>query len=483
MRAQVSWLTAAERSCVVDEALGILERTGVRLGACHTLAELATTDASVDRESGVVRLPRDLVESSVARLPRTVLLAGASPADDCLLDGALHFVPSGTPTVTLDFETGEYRPSTLEDVRRAVIVADAMPAVDVLWPLVGATDVPADRAQFASIITNLAWSNKHLQDDVAQPWQVAPVLALLETLCGSLAEFRARPRLSFCCCTTSPLAVDGDCLDATIGVARHGAPILIYPMPIAGATAPVTVAGTVTMNVAEFLGIATIIAQIAPGAPLIMGAGTSVLDMKATTFSFGAPETALMCVACIEIAHDLGVPVLAPGLASDAKYAGVQAGYEKALKGLVVASAGADLITGGIGLLSGAGIMSLPQIVIDAEIATMIRRLLGETEVSAKTVMSEAIERIGFKGDYLKEKETARRLRSGEQFMPAIATRLSLEAWQAGGKDELGVASEQVREIMRAADQRGPAMAPDALAELERIADEAAAAGRSNRGV
>ena len=97
-----------------------------------------------------------------------------------------------------------------------------------------------------------------------------------------------RPRVSFVCCTTSPLSVGGALLDAIIGVARHGAPIVVYPMPIAGATAPITVAGTVTMNVAEFLGIATIIELLAPGTPLIMGAGASSLDMKAITFSFGA---------------------------------------------------------------------------------------------------------------------------------------------------------------------------------------------------
>jgi len=475
MRARVEWLSAAERSGIVDEALGVLAQTGMRLGACQALEELEATGAQVDRQTGVARLPRDLVESTVARLPRRVLLAGATPADDCLLDGAIHFVPSGSPTVTLDFETGEYRASTLEDVRRSTIVADAMPAVDILWSLVSATDLPAGEVDFKGLLTMLAWSNKHVQDEVAQPAQVEPMLALLETLCGGLDAFRARPRLSFCCCTTSPLGIDGPLLDASIGVARHGAPILIYPMPIAGATSPVTVAGTVVMNVAEFLGIATIIELAAPGAPLIMGAGTSLLDMKATTFSFGALEAALMCVACVEVAHHLGVPVLAPGLATDAKYGGIQAGYEKALKGLAVASAGADLITGGIGILSGAGIMSLPQIVIDAEIAAMIGRLLGETGISTETMMADAIARVGFQGEYLKEKETARRVRLGEQFMPVIATRLSLEAWQAAGQDELSVASQRVREILAAADERGPVLAADAMARLESVVDEAAA--------
>ena len=482
MRARVEWLSAPERSSIVEEALGILENTGLRLGVCHALNELEATGADVDRQTGVARLSHDLVVSTVARLPRRVLLAGATPAADCLLDGAIHFVPSGSPTVTLDFETGEYRPSTIEDVRRSTIVADAMPAVDILWSLVSATDLPEDKRDFSGLLTMLAWSNKHLQDEVTQPRQVEPMLALLETLCGGLDAYRARPRLSFCCCTTSPLGIDGALLDATIGVARHGAPILIYPMPIAGATSPVTVAGTVVMNVAEFLGIATVIELAAPGAPLIMGAGTSLLDMKATTFSFGALETALMCVACVEVAHHLGVPVLAPGLASDAKYGGIQAGYEKALKGLAVASAGADLITGGIGLIAGAGIMSLPQIVIDAEIADMIGRLLAETEISPQTMMADAIARVGFKGEYLKEKETARRLRGGEQFLPEIATRLSLEAWQAAGKDELSVASGRVREILAAADERGPVLAADTMAHLDSIVDGVAAGRHRGHG-
>jgi trimethylamine--corrinoid protein Co-methyltransferase len=477
MHARTEWLATAERELIIEEALRILEVTGVRLGACGTLDELQAAGLSVDRVAGVMHLPRVLVEETLARIPRRVLLAGATPDDDCVLDGATHFVPSGSPTTTLDFETGQYRSSTLEDVRRAAIVADAMPVVDILWSLVSATDTSEREAPLADLLYIPAWSNKHLQSEVTDPAQVQRVLAMIEILCGSLEAFRERPRFSFVCCTTSPLSVDGALLDATIGVAKQGAPILIYPMPIAGATAPVTVAGTVTMNVAEFLGLASVIELVAPGTPVIMGAGASVLDMKATTFSFGALEAALMCIACVEVGHHLGFPVLAPGLASDAKHPGIQAGFEKALKGLAVASAGADLITGGIGLLAGAGIMSLPQIVIDAEIATMIRRLLAGAEISRDTVMADTMERLGFGGGFLKEKDTAQRLRAGEQFQPGIASRLSLEAWQAIGDDETSTAVERVREIIAAADERGPLLPSDMLRELRKIADTAVSDG------
>jgi trimethylamine--corrinoid protein Co-methyltransferase len=201
----------------------------------------------------------------------------------------------------------------------------------------------------------------------------------------------------------------------------------------------------------------------------MMGAGASLLDMRAATFSFGALETALMCVAIAEISHDLGFPVLCPGLATDAKGHGVQAGYEKALKGLFIAEAGADLITGGIGLLGGAGILSLPQIVVDAEIATMIKRMLGDVEVSRETAAAAAVERAGYDGHFLRDPETKRRLRAGELFMPTISTRLSHEMWVTQGRDEYDVAAERVHEILAAAEARGPLLDEDQLAAMDAL--------------
>ena len=475
MRLSARWLGDEERELIIEEAYGLLERMGMRFGAGKALATLADAGADVDLAAGMARLPRELVAEALSRCPRDVLLAGATPADDVLLDGARsHFVPSGAPTHVLDMETGAYRVSTLEDQRQSAVVADAMPIVDVMWMLVAATDVPDEQRLLHEYANGLSWSDKHLQDEITEPWQVEPIMRMMEVVCGGLDAFRRRPRVSVACCSSSPLAIDGAFLDVNIQLARYGVPILIYPMPIAGGTAPITVAGTVAMNVAEFLGVNAAIQVAAPGTPVMLGAGASLLDMKAGTFSFGALETALMIAACAEVGHHLGVPALCPGLGTDAKYGGIQAGYEKALKGLVAVSAGADLVTGGIGLLSGANLMSLPQIVLDAEIAEMIARLVAGAEVSAATVMAEAIERVGFTGSYLSEKETSRRLRAGEVFLPEIATRLSIDGWRTRGRSEIDEANDRVRAILAEADARGPKLAADKVEELGSIA----AAGR-----
>ena len=371
------------------------------------------------------------------------------------------------------------RSATVEDVRRAIIVVDAMPAVDVLWAPVGATDVPEEEMWSAELTAAVEWSPKHFQHEVTAPWHVDAVTAVCGELSGSLEAFRARPRLSFVCCTRSPLGIGHPMLDLNVAMARLGGPIVVYPMPIAGATAPVTVAGAAVMNVAEFLGCAAAIQLQAPGAPLIMGAGTSLLDMKTGTFSFGAVETALMCATCVEVGHELGVPVLAPGLATDALYGGVQAGYEKALKGLAVAQSGSDLITGGVGLLHGAGLFSLPQVVIDGEIAAMILRLLNGAEVTEGAVMNAATARVGFDGHFLGQKETTRRLRAGEVFQPEIATRESAASWETAGRDELTRARERALAIVAAADARGPVLPEKTRDALRAITAEAAAMARA----
>ncbi len=469
MRARVGWTTKEERALVYEEAVSLLEHMGMRFGPGRALETLANAGAAVDRETGTARIPRRLVECALATMPHSYVLGGATPDRDCVLDGSIHFLNSGQASRTIDFETGAYRSTTVEDLRKATTVLDSMSAVDIIWPIVAGNDCPPQGRIVVEIAATLASTGKHVQVQIEDLSQVDPILRMTEVVGGDLESRRHRPRVSFITTTASPMQAHGPALDACIEMAVHGFPVNILSMPTTGGTAPITVAGAVVMNIAEFLGAATAVQLSCPGAPLMMGACAGVLDMRTTTFAFAALEAGQISAACVEVSHYLGVPALAPALATDAKYAGVQAGFEKALKGLVVASSGADLMTGGIGLLNGAGVLSLPQIIIDNEIAQMIKRILGEVEITPETIMADMIERVGFSGDYLREKETRRRVRAGEQFLPSIASRLSYEKWQEVGRTEYDVACERVREVLALADERGPLLSADQVRELDVI--------------
>jgi trimethylamine--corrinoid protein Co-methyltransferase len=470
MRARTTWLSDAEQQLIIDEALGMLERVGMRMTGSRALDELAAAGARVDRESGIVRLPPALVQEAVARCPREVLMAGGTPENDVLLaDGEpSHFCSSGCGAFVLDDETGERRLSTLEDLRASTALLDACPEVDLIWTTVTANDVALDVRELVGYYTVLTQSDKHVTF-VDSPSQVEPLLRIMDVVGGDADGFRERPRFSTLITAASPLQIAGEKLDFHAAVAARGVPVEVYTVPLAGATAPVTVAGGITLSVAEFLGVATAIQTLAPGARLVFGASGSTMDMRSAGVSYASPEAGLMAAACVEVGHRLGVPVAVAGIATDAKHSGVQAGYEKALKALTACAAGADVLSGGVGMLDAANLLSLPQIVIDAEIAGMVRRLLGAVTISHEEILGEMVERVGVGGHFLAEKETRRRVRAGEHFTPAISTRASYDQWKADGRDELAVARERVAALLAARADWRPALSDEQLAALAAV--------------
>jgi trimethylamine---corrinoid protein Co-methyltransferase len=454
---------------------------GMRYAGSAVLPLLKERGADVDEETGIARLPRDLVEWAAGQCPRGVLMAGLTEADDVLLDEGepFHFVPSGCVTKTLDFRTGRRRASTLQDLRECTALMDELPQLDIMWTQVSASDVPIERRELEEYFTLLTETRKHVTF-VDCPGEVEAVLRICETLSGDLERFRARPRISTVVTAASPLQVDGGALDIHVGLARHGVPVEVYSMAIAGATSPVTLAGTVTQGVAEFLGIATALQVAAPGAGLVFCFGSGVLDMRRTTFSLGALESALMGVMATEVGHYLGVPTLNPGFSTDAKEAGIQAGYEKAMKAATVCGAVPDMVSGW-GLIDSHNTMSLPQSVIDNEMAAMLRRLNQPVEVSQATLAGDAIAAAGPGGSFLGHKDTARRIRGGEHFFPTVSDRFSFEKWAEQGTTAGDVARAEVDRLLAEHAARAPYIDGAQLEELAAICDVSDEATRRAR--
>jgi len=107
--------------------------------------------------------------------------------------------------------------------------------------------------------------------------------------------------------------------------------------------------------------------------------------------------------------------------------------------------------------------------VLDAEVVGMIRRILGDVNTGRDEMMVEMIERVGIGGDFLKEKETARRLRAGEHFTARISSRQAYDQWAADGRDEVARARERMDALFTARAERGRPLDDAARAELAAI--------------
>ena len=456
MDLRLTCLETAERELVIESALTVLERVGMRMkGATRVLDTLAARGAAVDAETGVARLPASMVRAALETLPAKLTITGAVPERDVVLDrrNGPFFNPSGCHAKTLDFRTGQLRPSNLQDLREGTLVMDATAEISVMWTFLSANDVPEGRRELVEYYTYLANTSKPLVL-VDLPHDAAGVRRIIDVLGDGMEGFRRRPRLGVLCAARAPLAVNGGLLDVTCELAALGSPVWAYSMAMAGATGPITVAGMLAVMWAEILGLVTAVQAVAPGAAVLACSGPGLLDMRTGNMSLGSPENTLMGVASVEIGHALGLPVHNSALSTDAQHPGLQAGYEKGMKVLPSVLAGVDLISGGFGALASSSVWHLPMVAVDAEVAALVRRLAAGSEITPAEIMLDVIERVGAGGDYLRERATRERTRAGEHFSPTIGSRLPFEQWLADGRREVDVARERVESALAAAPAR-----------------------------
>ena len=83
---------AADIEYIHEQTLRLLADVGVRPGARRAVALLRDAGALVDDETGIARLPGDIVERTLETAPKTVLLAARDRSRDALLDHTRTFV-------------------------------------------------------------------------------------------------------------------------------------------------------------------------------------------------------------------------------------------------------------------------------------------------------------------------------------------------------------------------------------------------------
>jgi trimethylamine--corrinoid protein Co-methyltransferase len=114
----------------------------------------------------------------------------------------------------------------------------------------------------------------------------------------------------------------------------------------AGATAPVTLAGSVVDHAAECISGITIHPLAQPGAPIVWGGAPAIFDMRTGRTFMGAIETAMLDIACAEVGKSLGLPTHAYMVAGDGRLIDAQVEMESGMSAVLGALAGINMISG-----------------------------------------------------------------------------------------------------------------------------------------
>jgi trimethylamine--corrinoid protein Co-methyltransferase len=247
----------------------------------------------------------------------------------------------------------------------------------------------------------------------------------------------------------SPLQHSEKLTEGLIMYAKYKQPVIIAPECQAGATAPVTLAGLLTQQNAEILS-GIVIAELAnPGAPVLYGTVSTVMDMKTGNIALGAVEAGLINVATAQLAHYYDLPSRGFGGTTDSKIPDIQAGFEKAITLIMAAMAGINFIYNAGGSLESTLTASCEQAVIDNEICGMVRRVLRGIEINDEILAIDLIDEVGAGGQYLTKRHTVEHLRR-EHYIPTILNRQRWEIWaKTGSKEIRETAREEAKKILK----------------------------------
>ena len=130
--------------------------------------------------------------------------------------------------------------------------------------------------------------------------------------------------------SSSPLRLDIPMLQGIMEFSKHNQLVIITPFTLAGAMAPVTLAGALSLQNAEALAGMVFTQVVNPGAPVAYGGFTSNVDMQSGAPAFGTPEYMRTAMAGGQLARRYGVPYRSSNVCA-ANALDAQAAYELSL--------------------------------------------------------------------------------------------------------------------------------------------------------
>ncbi len=419
-------LTDQQRAALAEGALRLLADVGVRLTepAARSLLRAAGARLADDR----VLLPQELVQRVLARAPSSVTIFDRNNAP------ALHLTRQNTyfgahvdaPDV-IDPITGKRRPCVTADVRRHAALINALPNIAFATASGLIADVPAACADRAALAECLKHTAKPVLIMPVTPQALDDCRRLAAAAVGGDKALRRQPNVIVYVEPVSPLSHPDDSIRKLLYCADHLLPVAYVPYAAMGGTAPQDPAAIIVQLCAESLSALVVHQLRRPKAPFIFGGMASLMDMRTTVFSYGAPEFQRGNTMMAEMAHYFRLPNFGTAGASDAQGFDGQAIMEATTSCLLAAASGAQLIHD-VGLLGSATVVVPEMIVVTDEIVAMLRHLLADVTVPP------AAELVGLfesgRTEFVTHPHTLAHYR--DAWYPRLLYRGGARAWEAG---------------------------------------------------
>ena len=432
-----------------DASLRVLRDIGIDV--LEPSAQKLFTDAGCTIEANRVRFDPEMVVETIATAPAEFTLHAWNPAHDLRIGGDNVVVSAVASPPNVSDAAGGRRTGNREDFRNLVRLSQHFNAIHLHggYPVEPA-DLHASVRHLHAIHDMLTLSDKVVHAYSLGRDRNLDALELVRIARQIPAEqLDTEPSIYTVINSSSPLRLDIPMLQGIVEFSARNQPIIMTPFTLAGAMAPVTIAGAVTQQNAEALAGVALTQLVRSGAPVVYGGFTSNVDMKSGSPAFGTPEFIKSAMLGGQMARRYNLPYRSSNV-NAANAVDAQAGYESAFSLWGAIMGGANIVFHGAGWLEGGLRASFEKMVLDVDLLQMMQTFLSPLVVNEAELALEAIADVGPGGHFFGTQHTQDRYKDAF-YSPLISDWRNFESWEEAGSPT--------------ADQKAAELVPTFLAE------------------
>jgi len=405
-------------------------------------------EAGADIVGERVHIPRDLVTELCKSVPTIYTQHARNPEKSVIIGGNnLVFAPVYGPPFVRDLVGGR-RYATLTDFEAFVKLGYMSKWLHHSGGTVcEPTDIPVSVRHLDMLYAHMPLSDKPFMGSVTEPSRAQDSVEMCEILFGK--EFvQKHTVLTSLININSPLTFDDVMMGALEVYARNNQASIISPFIVGGAMAPVSVAGTLTQVLAEVRAGIRYSHLVRSGAPVIMGAFVSSIDMKSGAPTFGTPEATQVTYGVGQLARRLGLPYRSAGAFTGSKLPDAHAAYETANSLNMGLLAGVNFMLHSCGWLEGGLVSSFEKFVMDADQLGVLHHLAQGVEIDENAQAMDAIAEVGPGGHFLGCAHTQANYKTAF-WKSDLLDYKPFETWaEEGGRDAQAFASLRVEQLL-----------------------------------
>ncbi|NNK78064.1 MAG: trimethylamine methyltransferase family protein, partial [Litoreibacter sp.] len=419
---------AVHRGC-----MRILSEIGIEFlneDACAILKE-----AGCKVEGTNVKMDEDFVMEMVGHAPSTFKITPRNPDRELTIGGKyMAFGNVSSPPNAWDLKRGK-RSGDFETYKEFIKLTQFFNCIHFAggYP-VEPIDIHASVRHLDCLYEKLTMTDKVVHAYSLGRERVEDVMEMTRIAAGLSHEaFKERCHMYTNINSVSPLKHDFPMLEGAMIHARRNQAVIVTPFTLAGAMAPVTMSGAVTLSLAEGLAAIALLQYINPGCPVAIGTFTSNVDMKTGAPAFGTPEYMRATQMTGQMGRFYGLPIRSSGVCA-ANVPDGQAMWETSNSLWAAVQSGTNVVYHAAGWLEGGLIASPEKFIMDCEVLQHIERYFQpETWATAEEdIAFDAIKEVGPDGHYFGCQHTQDRYEDAF-YSPMISDWSNFEAWELKG--------------------------------------------------